>query len=162
MGKRNQAGRATGSLVLLLLILVVAGGWNYHRNLQIEKATEGLRPYQGYSVDDLESLREAYAGELLGVRADYDSAKRNRARPVGDKGSIAGNVEQFRQTTRASTAIRTAAASVVEREKQIAVCENLIEEHIEDAGIEALAPERRPADSRQLPASDPLPDSQPG
>ncbi len=119
MQNRNQAGRATGSLVLLLLILGVAGGWNYHRNLQFEKATEGLRPYQAYSIEDLESLRDAYAGELRGVRANFDAAKRNRARPVADMGSIAGNVEQFKQTARASGAIRLAAANVVEREEQI-------------------------------------------
>lgn len=127
MQNRNQAGRATGSLVLMLLVLGAAGGWNYHRNLQLEKATEGLRPYQSYSVDDLESLRDAYRSELSGVRADYDSAKRNRARPAGDVGSIAGNVEQFQQTTRASSAIRTAAASVVEREKQIAELDRELE-----------------------------------
>jgi len=119
MHQRHQAGRATGSIVLLLLVFVVAGGWNYHRNMEIEKATEGVRPYQAYSVEDLESLREAYASELTGVRAVYDTAKRNRARPVGDVGSIAGNVEQFQQATRASSAIRTAAASVVDRERQI-------------------------------------------
>jgi hypothetical protein len=116
MQNRNQAGRATGFLVLLPLILAVAGAWNYHRNLQLEEATG---PYRSYSVEELTSLRDAYASELRGVRANYDSAKRNRARSVGDVGSIAGNVEQFQQTTRASQAIRTAAASVVEREKQI-------------------------------------------
>jgi len=119
MRNRHQAGRATGSLLLVLLVFGLAGGWNYHRNLQIEKATQGLRPYQGYSEEDLTALLDAYASELRGVRARYDSARRNRARPVGDVGSIAGNVEQFKQTARASSAIRTAAASVVEREKQI-------------------------------------------
>ena len=119
MQNRHQSGRATGSLVLLILVLGVAGGWNYHRNLQFEKATEGLRPYQAYSVEDLESLRSAYAGELNGVRADLDSAKRNRARGVRDVGSIAGNVEQFQRTTRASSAIRMAAANVAQREDQI-------------------------------------------
>ena len=116
MQNRNQAGRATGPLVLLLLVLCAGGAWNYQRNLQVEKATG---PYKGYSVEELTSLRDAYTSELRGVRAHFDSAKRNRARSVGDVGSIAGNVEQFQQTTRASHAIRTAAASVVEREKQI-------------------------------------------
>ncbi len=119
MQNRYRSGRATGSLVLLILVLGVAGGWNYHRNLQFERATEGLRPYQAYSVEDLESLRSAYASELNGVRADLDSAKRKRARGVRDVGTIAGNVEQFQQTTRASSAIRMAAANVAEREDQI-------------------------------------------
>ena len=119
MTYRYRAGRATGSFVLLLLILTVAGGWNYYRNFQLEKATEGDRPFRSYAVPDLESLRDAYASELEGVRAKFDSAKRRRARPVGDVGSIAGNVRQFQNTTRASSAIREAAAGVVEREGQI-------------------------------------------
>lgn len=127
MPNRNQAGRATGSLILLLLMFGVAAGWNYHRNWQLEEATEGARPYQSYAVDDLEALREAYASELHGVRAEFDSAKRNRTRSVRDVGSIAGNIEQFKETTRVSTAIRIAAAGVTEREEQISALEREIE-----------------------------------
>jgi hypothetical protein len=124
---RRQAGNATASLVLLLLVLIVAGGWNYHRNWQAEKATESSRPYRSYAVTDLESLRDAYASELAGVKANFDSARRRRARPVRDVGSIAGNVEQFQKTTRASSAIRQAAADVVEREGQISSLDRELE-----------------------------------
>jgi hypothetical protein len=127
MTHRYQAGRAMGSLLLLLLVLSIAGGWNYYRNVQLEKATESNRPYRSYTVADLESLRDAYASELKGVRANFDSAKRKRARPVGDVGSIAGNVEQFQNTTRASSAIREAAAGVVENEGQIEELERELE-----------------------------------
>jgi hypothetical protein len=120
MTHRRQAGRATGSLVLLLLILSGAGGWNYYRNLQIEKETEGSRPYQGYAAGDLEALREAYASELEGVRAQFDTARRNRSRPARDVGSISENVQQFARTTQTSRSIRDAAAGVAEREGQIA------------------------------------------
>ena len=119
MTHRHQAGRATGSFVLLLLVLTVAGGWNYHRNLQSEQATAGDRPYEGYSLGDLESLRAAYASELQGGRANFDSARQRRARSIGDMGSIAGNVEQFQKTTHASTAIRDAAASLARSQGQI-------------------------------------------
>lgn len=119
MRNRNQSGRATGSLIFLLLVLVVAGGWNYHRNVQRETANAANRPYLSYSVTDLESLRDAYAAELKGAGASFNSAKRERARPVGDVGSIAGNVEQFRKTTRASHAIRDAAAGVANRQSQL-------------------------------------------
>ncbi len=127
MNERHQAGRATGSLLLLLLVLGVAGGWNYHRNWQIEQATDGKRPYQSYAEQDLESLRAAYTQELQGVRADFDSARSQRARGVRDVGSIAGNVAQFQQTTRASSAIRDAAASVAERQGQIEEIDREIE-----------------------------------
>lgn len=119
MTLRHQAGRATGSVVLLLLVFTAAGGWNYHRNWQLEKATEASRPYRNYAELDLESLRAAYASELTEVRRDFESAKRMRAQPVGDLGSIADNVAQFQRATRASSAIRDAAAGVVEREAQI-------------------------------------------
>ena len=124
---RRQAGNATAPLVVLLLVLVVAGGWNYHRNWQAEKATESSRPYRAYAEVDLESLRDAYASELAGVKAKFDSAKRGRARPAGDVGSIAGNVEQFQKATRASTAIRRAAADVVQQESQIAALDRELE-----------------------------------
>jgi len=53
------------------------------------------------------------------VRAEFDSARRNRARPARDAGSIAANIDQFSRTARASDAIRDAAANVAEREGQI-------------------------------------------
>jgi len=116
---RRQAGRATGSIVLLLVLLSGLGGWNYHRNLEIERQTEGVRPYKSYAVSDLESLRQAYAAELEGVRAEFASAKRKRTRPSRDIGSIAGNVQQFAQTSATSRSIRDAAAGVAEREGQL-------------------------------------------
>jgi len=123
MSKRRQAGNSAGPLVLLLLLLVGLGGWNYHRNWQIEKESERKRPYKGYSVSDLEALREAYASELDGVRSRFDLAKRQRSRPTRDKASIADNVEQFDRTARASAAIRNAAGAVAEREGQVAEVE---------------------------------------
>jgi hypothetical protein len=124
---RHRAGNATTSLVVLLLVLVVTGGWNYHRNWQAEKATESSRPYRSYAVADLASLRDAYASELAGIKAKFDSARRRRARPAGDVGSIAGNVEQFQKATRASSAIRRAAADVVQQESQIAALDRELE-----------------------------------
>ena len=119
MTDRHRAGRATGSLVLLLLVLSAAGAANYYRNLQIEKQSDTDRPYERYAAADLESLRAAYASELERVRVDFDSARRNRARPARDVGSIAGNVEQFKRATRASSAIRDAAGDVSQRQRQI-------------------------------------------
>ena len=66
MSERLQSGRALGSILLLLVLLCGAGAWNYHRNWEIEKESEGNRPYASYAVKDLESLREAFASELSG------------------------------------------------------------------------------------------------
>lgn len=123
MSNRHCAGRATGSLVLLLLILAGAGGWNYHRNLQIEKQTEGARPYKSYEATDLTALLSAYSEELEGVRAQLAHAKQQRARVSRNQGSIAKNVEQFARTARNSANIRDAAGNVVERQRQIAELE---------------------------------------
>lgn len=121
MDHRRQAGRATGSALLLLIMLGALGGWNYHRNWQIEQESTGAkRPYEGYSSKDLESLRSAYESELATMRIRFDAAKRRRTRPKGDQGSIAGNVDQFAKTARTSGMIRDAASGVAEREGQIA------------------------------------------
>ena len=116
-----------GSVVLLLLLLSGAGGWNYHRNLLIEQQAEGNRPYSSYKAADLEALREAYKTELAGMRAHFDQAKNQRRRPAGDVGSISGNVAQFQQTTQTSSAIRAAAGGVADREAQIAELDRELE-----------------------------------
>ncbi len=119
LNRRRQEGKALGSFLLLLVLVSGAGAWNYHRNLQAELA-ERHRPYATYASEDLEALRSAYSTEVQGERVHFDSAKRNRARPVGDVGSIAGNVAQFQKATRASSAIRQAAGQVAAGESQIA------------------------------------------
>lgn len=124
---RNQAGRALGSVLLLLLIVAGAGGWNYHRNWEIEKQTEGTRPYKGYAEADLESLRAAYGGDLDQKRSQFDQAKRQRTRPKRDQGSIANNVDQFARTARTSAAIRQAAGDVAAGQGQLAELDREIE-----------------------------------
>ncbi|MBJ18081.1 MAG: hypothetical protein GY910_24665 [bacterium] len=123
MSLRLQAGRATGSILLLLVLLSGAGVWNYHRNLQIEKLSGERRPYESYAVADVEALRAAYASELYGVRARFDAAKRKRIRPKRDVGSFSDNVAQFQRTAQTSAAIRDAAAGVADRQDQIAELE---------------------------------------
>ncbi|MCB1234879.1 MAG: glutamyl-tRNA reductase [Verrucomicrobiae bacterium] len=58
---------------------------------------------------------------------------------------------------------RIAEVARVEREKQISLCETIIEKHIEEKGIEALSPDRRPGDEgtgrAASPAGDPAPQS---
>lgn len=116
MDDRRMAGNTTGSLLLLLVLLLGAGGWNYHRNYQLELASEKTRPYSGYSVRDVELLRDAVAVELEAARARLARAKKGRARSARDQGSVADNVRQFARTARASDAIRDASGDVAERE----------------------------------------------
>ncbi len=119
MTARRQSGRALGSVLLLLVLLSGLGAWNYHRNLQIERESEGLRPYESYASADLEALKAAYESELNTSRRQFSAAKDQRVRPKNDVGSISGNVAQFQRTAQTSGAIRRAAAGVAEREEQI-------------------------------------------
>ncbi len=116
---RRTAGRASGSLLFLIVLLVGAGGRNYHRNLEIERQSEGRRPYESYSTEDIQALRDAFEAELEGSEAKFEAAKRQRTRPRGDLGSVSGNVEQFAQTAQTSRAIRQAAAGVAERQTEL-------------------------------------------
>ena len=126
LGRRREAGKALGSFLLLLVLIAGGGAWNYQRNLQTEEA-QGHRPYASYASEDLEALRSAYGNEVQGGRANLDQAKRNRARPQGDAGSIAGNVAQFQRATRASSAIRQAASQVASGQSQVAELDREIE-----------------------------------
>jgi len=119
----HQSGRATGSVLLLLVMLSGAGAWNDHRNLQTEAEAEGPRLFESYSIDDLTTLRDAYQSELSGARAKFVDAKRQRRRPKANAGSISRNIDQFAQTTQASARIRKAASDVAEREGKIAELE---------------------------------------
>lgn len=115
--RRRLAGNTTGSLVFVLVILLAAGAWNYHRNYRRELESAQSRPYSGYSVRDVELLRDAVAAELEVARARLARAQQGRAaRTVRDQGSVAGNVRQFDRTARASEALRAASGDVAERE----------------------------------------------
>lgn len=116
---RRTAGRANGSLLFLLFLLAGAGGWNYHRNLEIERQSEGHRPYESYSTEDIQALRAAFESELAGSEARFEAVKRQRSRPKGDLGSVSANVAQFAQTAQTSRVIRRAAADVAEQQNEI-------------------------------------------
>lgn len=124
---RRTAGRASGSLLFLLVLLAGAGGWNYHRNLELERQSEGRRPYESYSTEGIQALRAAFESELGGSEARFEAAKRQRTRPKGDLGSVAANVAQFAKTAQASRAIRRAAAGVAEQQNEIAEIDRELE-----------------------------------
>lgn len=116
MDRRRIAGGTTSSLLLLLVLLVGAGAFNYHRNYQRERAGERGRPYASYSVREVQLLRDAAGSELAAAKARFERAQRGRAGNARDRGSLGDNARQFARTTRASEAIRSAAADVAEHE----------------------------------------------
>ena len=74
MAKRAQAGSGVAGLLLVLALLVGAGAFNYHRNLQAEDQED--RPYRGYSDEELETLLGAYEGRKDAQSARYESSSR--------------------------------------------------------------------------------------
>ncbi len=118
--RRRVAGNSTGSLALLLAVLLGLGAWNYHRNYQLERAGALSRPYSGYAQRDVSLLRDAVAAELAASRARFERARGHRMSGARDRGSVGDNAAQFNRTTRASNAIRDAASAVAEKEATLA------------------------------------------
>ena len=106
MSKRSERGSAS-ALVLVLLLLVGAVGWNFHRNLEAERRE--FRPYRGYAEADIEALIEAFeeAAEESGSRYHGASERRTRAKATGD---VMGNVKEFERVQNAGRATRDARA----------------------------------------------------
>ncbi len=102
--RRSERGSAS-LLVLVLLALVGAIGWNYHRNGVAERRE--FRPYRSYAEADLEALVEAYeaAADTAGDR--YDSAVGRRVDPRST-GHLMGNLNEFERVQAAGRRTRDA------------------------------------------------------
>jgi hypothetical protein len=104
MSKRSERGSAS-ALVLLLLLLVGAVGWNFHRNLEAE--SREFRPYRGYAEADIDALIEAFEAdaEKSGSRYEGVAERRTRTQAAGD---VMGNVKEFERVQNAGRATRDA------------------------------------------------------
>jgi hypothetical protein len=104
MTKRSQ-GSSTGSLVLLLLLLVGGVGWNYHRNAAAEERE--FRPYRSYSDEDLAALIEAFETTAEKAGSRYESAVTRRSEARGT-GHLMGTLSEFERVQRAGRITREA------------------------------------------------------
>ena len=98
MSKRAQAGSGVAGLLLLLALLVGAGAFNYHRNLQAEQQED--RPYRGYSDEELETLLGAYQGRKDAQSARYEASAGRRVNAQG-KAYFDEQVREFERVQRA-------------------------------------------------------------
>jgi hypothetical protein len=90
----------TGQILILLVILCTAGGWNYHRNTLIDAAVP--RPYRGYSDEELSQLISAYQGEVEIQMARYRKSTAGKNVTVQDGGLLEERIDEFERVQRLS------------------------------------------------------------
>lgn len=101
-----------GPVLLLLVVLGAAAGWNYHRNASIENAAP--RPYAGYSDEELDQLIAAYRGEVAQQMERYRNAPERQALEVQDGGLLEQRIGEFERVQRLSQKRQRRAYEVTE------------------------------------------------
>ena len=135
MGEVMAKGSGGGSQVLLLLFLLAilagAGGWNYKRNLDLEK--EEHRPYRSYDEVELDQLREAYRAELGQQTDRFRRATGSRVR-VGGDGLLGSQLREFQRVQRVSQGTRAITNQVARTQVQLDLVELEIARRSAEAG----------------------------
>ena len=117
MTMKRQTGGATLPLLLLVLAMGI-GGYNYHRNWTAERAAQGPRPFEGYSAGDLTKLRDAYAQEMEQFEQRYALQRSRRVRATGE-GLMGERLEEFERIQQTSTQLREIATEVADRQARL-------------------------------------------
>jgi len=112
----RRTGSALPAVTVLLLLLLGAGGFNYHRNWQAEQADQQHRPLIGYSDEDLEALAHAYQEEIDGWEARMARHGETRVR---DTGLLAERVAEFDRVRARSERYRDLSTEVADRQARI-------------------------------------------
>ena len=107
-----------GLLLVLLVALAGAGGWNYQRNYQIEQAERSKSRFAGYDTAGLTQLADAYRSELAGLDGRYQSLRGSRAQVRNTQGVEEG-VAQFERIQRSNTRLREVTTEVATREARV-------------------------------------------
>ena len=106
-----------GPLLILLLILCGAMGWNYKRNADIE-ALE-LRPYRSYSDTELEQLKSAQQSETERRGEIYRAGAREVT--VRNRSLLGDRVDEFERVRRLSVQHRALANQVADSQASISL-----------------------------------------
>ncbi len=109
--------KSSGPLLILLLILCGAMGWNYKRNAEAESLE--VRPYRGYSDIELEQLKAAQ-------RTDADTRDALYRAGTGrvttrDRSLLGDRVDEFERVQRASARHRERSHRVSESQAAISL-----------------------------------------
>jgi hypothetical protein len=105
------SSESRGPLLLLLVVLVAAGGWNFIRNTRIDEAE--VRIYRAYSDAELEELIAVYQGEVeRRTKAYRQVADRNVV--VQERALLGAQVDEFERVQRLSQHRRDMAGQVTD------------------------------------------------
>jgi len=96
----REPSSRTGQTLVLLAILCAAGGWNYHRNADIENAE--VRPYRGYSDEELQQLIAAYREQVDVQMAQYRKNANHSPVKVQGGGLLDDQIDEFERVQRLS------------------------------------------------------------
>jgi hypothetical protein len=96
----GESNARVGQALILLVILCAAGGWNYHRNARIEDAQ--LRPYRGYSDEELHQLMSAYQDQVDIQMARYRKSAGANPVEIQGGGLLEERIDDFERAQRAS------------------------------------------------------------
>jgi hypothetical protein len=105
-------GPSRGPLLLLLLLLG-AGGWNYYRNWEAESRIP--RPYRGLSASEVEALAASHRREAEALEARYAAARRSRA-PGGSAQLLGDRVDEYEAAAAQGRRTRELGADLSEHE----------------------------------------------
>jgi len=94
----GEPSSRTGQTLILLAILCAAGGWNYHRNAEIENAE--VRPYRGYSDEELQQLIAAYREQVDVQMAHYRKNANTSPVQVQGGGLLDEQIDEFERVQR--------------------------------------------------------------
>lgn len=104
----------TGQTLILLAILAAAGGWNYHRNAEIDNAVP--RPFRGYSDEELSQLVSAYQDEVEIQTERYRRDTAGTQLTVKDGGLLDDRIDEFERVQHLSKKRKERAYQVTENQ----------------------------------------------
>lgn len=125
------------SVLLLLLAVAAAGGFNYHRNWKAEQQEQGNRPLGGYPTAGLESLADGYRAEIAALEARKAGAS-ELAHEARDRTFLSERVQEFEKVQRSSARIRDLNGELGQREARLREVEQELEyrNRVESGGLQ--------------------------
>jgi len=107
------SSESRGPIVLVLVVLVAAGGWNFIRNTRVDNAE--MRIYRGYSDAELEQLVSGYESEVDERTAAYRQVA-DRDIVVRDRAMLGDQVDEFERVQRLSQRRKDVAGQVTDNQ----------------------------------------------